>query len=139
MGHSHGVFDRDTHFIIDPVTRAITNASSDKLSIMQYDHNSEVLTFEMPRYIEGHDMSVCNRVEVHFMNIDAETKDKTSGHRELEDFRISPEDENTVIVSWRITKGSTMHGGKLNFLLNFLRMAHGLLHRLQRQAGYGCI
>ena len=119
MGHAHSVIDKDTHFIIDPVTRAITNENTDKLSIMQYDHNSERLTFEMPRYIEGHDMSLCNKVEVHFLNIDSKTKDQTSGKRDLEDFRVSEDDESKVVVSWLITKGSTKLGGKLNFLLNF--------------------
>ena len=118
MGHSHAIHDKDTHFIIDPITRSITT-SSDKLAVMQYDHNSERLTFEMPRYIEGHDMSVCNKVEVHFLNIDSKTKEQTSGHRELEDFQVDPNDSEKVIVSWLITKGSTKLGGKLNFLLNF--------------------
>lgn len=118
MGHSHVIHDKDTHFSIDPITRAITTMS-EKLSVMQFDHNSERLTFEMPRYIEGHDMSVCNRVEAHFMNIDTKTKDVVTGHRELDDFRVDPEDEEKVIVSWLITKGSTKLGGNLHFLLNF--------------------
>lgn len=118
MSHKHSVLDHDTHFIIDPATRAITT-SSEKLHVMQYDHNSERLTFEMPRFIEGHDMSLCNRVEAHFLNIDTKTKDQITGHRELEDFRVSEEDENKVAVSWLISKGATKLGGKLNFLLNF--------------------
>lgn len=125
MEHNHSVLDKDTHFIIDPVTRAITT-SSEKLHVMQYDHNSERLTFEMPRYIEGHDMSVCNKVEVHFLNIDLKTKDQVSGYRELDDFRISEEDKNKVVVSWLISKGSTKLGGKLNFLLNFRCVENGV-------------
>ncbi len=119
MSHKHSVFDKDTHFIIDPVTRAITT-SSEKLHVMQFDHNSEILTFEMPRYgADGHDMSLCNRVEAHFLNIDTKTKDQHSGHRVLKDFRVSESDENKVIVSWTITKGSTKLGGLLYFLLKF--------------------
>ena len=125
MGHKHSVLDKDTFFKIDPITRAITT-DSDKLAVMQYDHNSERLTFTMPRYVESHDMSVCNKVEVHFMNIDAKTKDVVSGHRELDDFRVMDGDENTVIVSWLITKGSTKLGGKLNFLLNFRCVEDGV-------------
>lgn len=125
MEHKHSVLDKDTHFIIDPVTRAITT-TSEKLHVMQFDHNSERLTFEMPRYIEGHDMSVCNQVEAHFLNIDGKTKDQISGHRVLEDFRVSEEDENKVVVSWNITKGATKLGGKLNFLLNFRCVEDGV-------------
>lgn len=118
MSHKHSVLDKDTHFIIDPATRAITT-SSEKLHVMQYDHNSETLTFEMPRYVEGHDMSLCNRVEAHFLNIDPKTRDQITGHRVLEDFRVSEEDESKVVVSWTITKGATKIGGLLHFLLNF--------------------
>lgn len=118
MSHKHSVFDKDTHFIIDPATRVITT-TSEKLHVMQFDHNSETLTFEMPRYVEGHDMSLCNRVEAHFLNIDTKTRDQISGHRVLEDFRISKEDESKVVVSWTITKGATKIGGLLHFLLNF--------------------
>ena len=125
MEHKHSVLDKDTHFLIDPVTRAITT-TSEKLHVMQYDHNSERLTFEMPRYIEGHDMSVCNKVEVHFLNIDGKTKDQISGHRELEDFRVSEDDESKVAVSWNISKGATKLGGKLNFLLNFRCVEDGV-------------
>jgi hypothetical protein len=125
MGHSHAVHDKDTHFFIDPITRAITT-DSEKLSVMQYDHNSERLTFEMPRFIESHDMAECNRVEVHFLNIDSKTKDQISGHRELDDFRIDPADKDKVIVSWLISKGATKLGGKLNFLLNFRCVEDGV-------------
>ena len=62
MGHTHAVYDSDTHFLIDPITRAITNANNAKTALMQHDHNSERYTFECPRYIEQHDMSKCNRV-----------------------------------------------------------------------------
>ena len=125
MAHSHKVSDADTLFIIDPITRAITT-TSEKLSVMQYDHCSERLSFSMPRYIEGHDMSVCNKVEVHFLNIDTKTKDQTSGHRELDDFQIDPEDDEKVRVSWLITKGSTKLGGNLHFLLNFRCVEDGV-------------
>ena len=111
MEHKHSVLDKDTHFIIDPATRAITT-TSEKLHVMQFDHNSERLTFEMPRYIEGHDMSVCNQVEAHFLNIDGKTKDQISGHRVLEDFRVSEEDESKVVVSWNITEGATSATGR---------------------------
>lgn len=49
MGHIHDVYDADKHFIIDPVTRTITYSESDKLILIQNDHNSERYTFEMPK------------------------------------------------------------------------------------------
>jgi len=35
---------------------------------MQFDKNSERLSFELPRYIDSHDMSTCDKAEVHFVN-----------------------------------------------------------------------
>lgn len=40
MAHLHQVRDTDTHFIIDPVTRAVTNANEVKNRIFRGDHNS---------------------------------------------------------------------------------------------------
>ena len=76
MSHIHNVTDSDNKFIVDGVNRSIKNASTSKTMVMQFDHNSEVFTFEVPRYIEGHDMMLCNRVEVHYLNIDTVTKEE---------------------------------------------------------------
>lgn len=74
MGHiiDHAITDTqsDGYFHINPVTREITNSGpTKKLTLIKNDHNSEVFTFELPRMIEGHDMSLCNQVTVHFINI----------------------------------------------------------------------
>lgn len=55
--HKHPVIDTDERFVIDPATREITCASRRENVLMQYDHNSQRYTFELPRYIDGHDMS----------------------------------------------------------------------------------
>lgn len=120
MAHKHSVYDSDTHFIINPITRVITNASSQKTTLMQYDHNSERFTFEMPRHIEGHDMITCNKVEVHFINIDASTKARHCDKYEVVDLQTSPDDENTIICSWLISKYATQYVGSLNFILRFI-------------------
>ena len=74
MGHNvdHPITDtkQDGYFQINPVTREISNSGdSKKLTLIKNDHNSEVFTFELPRMIEGHDMSLCNQVTVHFINM----------------------------------------------------------------------
>ena len=76
MGHA--IIDSDARFTINPITRAILNETSRKTILIQGDHNSERYTFEMPMYVEGHDMTLCNRVEVHYLNIGAK-KDQNSG------------------------------------------------------------
>lgn len=120
MNHKHSIYDTDSHFSISPITRAIKNESSKKTMVMQYDHNSERFTFEMPRYIEGHDMSLCNKVEVHYINVSSDKSGKSSNVYVINDLQVSPEDENIVICSWLISKNATMHAGTLNFLLRFV-------------------
>ena len=75
MAHKHSVYDSDTHFSINPMTRVLKNESSSKKSVVQYDHNSERFTFEIPRYIEEHDMLLCNVVHIHYININNQTKE----------------------------------------------------------------
>jgi hypothetical protein len=112
------VYDNDTHFKIDPVTRQIKNESG-KVILMQNDHNSERFTFEIPRLIDGHDMSVCNKVEVHFINLKADKTEKCADVYLVEDLQVSPDSEEVVICSWLISQNATKHAGSLNFVLRF--------------------
>lgn len=118
MAHLHSVYDGDTHFIIDPITRKIKNTTS-KVVLMQNDHNSERFTFELPRYIDGHDMSICNKVEVHYINIDAKDKTQTNGIYTVTDLQLSPDSEDIVICSWLISQNATKRAGSLNFVLRY--------------------
>lgn len=86
---------------------------------MQFDHNSEVFTFELPRYIEGHDMMECNRVEVHYLNIDSMTKQENEGIYLVDDLKVNPDDETKLTCSWLISQNATRLVGSLNFLLRF--------------------
>lgn len=120
MSLIHQVYDTDAHFKIDPVTRAIKNSSTGKNVLIQYDHNSERFTFELPRLVDGHDMSQSTAVEIHYINIDSVDKTKTqTGVYPVTDLQISPEDENVVICSWLISQNATKYAGSLNFLVKF--------------------
>ena len=120
MSHIHNVTDSDNKFIVDGVNRSIKNASTSKTMVMQFDHNSEVFTFEVPRYIEGHDMMLCNRVEVHYLNIDTVTKEEHEGIYLVDDLTVSTDDENKLTCSWVISQNATGLVGSLNFLLRFI-------------------
>lgn len=113
MAHLHSIYDGDMHFKIDAVTRAIKNISTTKTTVIQYDHNSERFTFELPRYIEGHDMSDCNSVEVHYVN------GENSGIYLVDDLQVSPDNEEVVICSWLLSHNVTQIVGSLQFLLRF--------------------
>lgn len=116
MEHKHDVIDKDKLFKIDPVTRAILNNSS-KTTVVQYDHNSERFTFELPRIVDGHDMSLCNKVEVHYFNIDDATKKVNSGIYEVHDLKVA--EGETVTCSWLISGNSTQLKGLLKFLVRY--------------------
>lgn len=121
MAVRHGVTDADKHFIIDPVTRTITNQSG-KLVLIQYDHNSERFTFECPRHIDEHDMSLCNKVEIHYINTGTGNS-KSTGIYETDDLQISEDGTDNVTFSWLISQNATRHVGKLHFVIRFACVA----------------
>lgn len=117
--HKHPVYDTDLHLIIDPITRSVKNESG-KTVIMQNDHDSERFTFEIPRYVDGHDMSLCNVVQVHYINIDSSNKSNQNADiYSIVDIQVSPESEEVVIGSWLISKNATLYAGSLNFIFRF--------------------
>ena len=106
MEHKHNIIDTDVRFLIDSIHRSIKSKSK-KITLMQNDHNSERYSFELPRYIEWHDMTLCNKVEVHYLNTATKEKEKgkvATGKYDVEDLQISPEDESKVLFSWLISK-----------------------------------
>jgi hypothetical protein len=128
--HIHPVPDTDTYFVIDPITRQIENTNSKKTVIMQYDHNSERFTFELPRYIDGHDMLECTSVTVNVDNIEVVESDGVEVVEEVEprvnsdapdmtDLRVHPNDPEKVISSWLISRNSTQLAGILSFHIEF--------------------
>lgn len=119
MVHSHSVYDSDPHFIIDPISRAVTNKESKKTILMQYDHNSECFSFEVSRLVEGHDLTLCNRVEVHYTNTDSSTRESNSDIYEVTDLTVDPNDENKILFTWTISENATMYAGSLSFLIQF--------------------
>lgn len=119
MPHKHSVHDTDTHFIVDGITRAVKNASGVKTMLVQGDHNSERFTFELPRMIDGHDISLCNDVKVHYTNIDSKTREENHGVYVVDDLQIFPADDEVVVLSWLISSNATQHAGGLLFGLSF--------------------
>ena len=124
MGHKHSVYDSDTHFSINAVTRQIKNESSRKTTLIQGDHNSERFSFDLPRFIEGHDMMQCNQIQVHYINmLDEKTQNK--GLYEVTDLQISPDDDQVVVCSWLISQNATQLVGSLSFLIRFCCVEDG--------------
>lgn len=144
MGHIHPVTDSDKCFTIDPLTRTVSNGSK-KVILMKLDHNSERLTFAMPRYIEGHDMALSDKVQIHYINVGS-NREKSCGVYNVEDFKtinsgvltyastpkldsngvlVVPEQESDasmddmVTGTWLISANATKYAGTLNFIVRF--------------------
>lgn len=129
MEHIHGVYDTDKHFTIDAVTKVIHNASN-KIKLQQHSHRSERFTFEIPRFIEGHDMSLCNKIEVHYNNIKADKTAKNKDVYKVKDMKVltnsdeeDSDEEDVVVFSWLIKKRATQYEGSLNFCIHFACIA----------------
>lgn len=118
MSHVHNIIDTDSHFKIDPVTREVTT-KADKLYVVQYDHDSERFTFQIPRYVEEHDMTQCDRIEVHYSNITRNKKQQNDDvYYVKNDDRTS--DYDTMFFSWLISSNATQLVGSLKFTISFV-------------------
>ena len=127
MAHIHEVIDSDKCFTIDPITRLIVNdAGNKKTQLIQNDHNSERFSFQLPRYIEGHDMSLSNKVEVHYINLDQTSNERSVGVYEVTDLALS-EDNESVLLSWLISNNATKYVGVLSFAICFKCMSDNVI------------
>lgn len=111
-----------THFNIDAGTRAIST-SGGKITLMQYDHNSERFGFKMPQINDGHDMLKCDKVEIQYINIDKATREETRGIYEVDDVRAG--EEGQIEFSWLVSQNATKRCGILSFVVSFICYAEG--------------
>lgn len=117
MEHKHDILDDDLSFVIDVDTKTIV-AEGDIPAIMQYDHNSERLTFEISSEIEKHKMAETDKVEIHFINIGTNGK-RTNGLYPVDDVTLDAEEE-IVRFSWLISQEATQYAGSLSFAIRFV-------------------
>lgn len=116
MSHIHNIVDTGKRFIINPASRAITT-ENDELILSQGDHNSERYTFELPRIVEGHDMNLCNRVEIHYDNISKSKKEVSEGTYIIDDMVTNGD---AINFSWLISGNTTRLYGTVQFWINFV-------------------
>lgn len=119
MAHTHDVYDMENHFEINGSSRFIKETSETKLVVVQGDHKSEVLTFKMPRYIDGHDMTLCNKIRIHYINLDTRTNNKSADVYEVTDLTLCEECEDVLTFTWTIEAPATKYSGTLSFLVKF--------------------
>lgn len=104
--------------VIDPITRKIST-KYEKIRLVKNDNNSMRITFEMPRYVRGHDMSKCSTAEVHYDNISIDRKQKHSDVYVVTDIVVAPEDDQTINFSWLVSRAATQIVGNVDFSIYF--------------------
>ena len=100
--HTHDVYDTGKCFEINGLSRFIKETSSTKLVLVKGDHKSEVITFQLPRFIDGHDMLLCNKIRVHYINIETATNNKSADLYEVTDLKLCEECEDILTFTWTI-------------------------------------
>lgn len=123
MAHKHSVYDTDARFSINPITRAINNESKTKITICQYDHNSQEIGFSIPLLIDGHPMTQCNQIEIHYINISADGQTQNPGTYEVNNIKA---DGDKAVFGWLISQEATQIVGSLNFLITFKCVEDGV-------------
>lgn len=113
------IIDDDKSFGIDVGTRDVAYSGEGKIRLIQGDHNSERITFSMNRYVEQYDMSQCDKVEIHYINISSSGKERSEGVYTVADVEINPTSENEIVFSWLVSVNATRYAGSVNFLILF--------------------
>ena len=118
--HTHEVKDTDKRFTIDPITMAISSVGNLKTSLKLGDHNSEIFSFEIPKVVEGHDLSLCDNVRIHYINTSATSKTLQSKDiYKVIDIREAEEDTEKLVFTWLVSGNATAYAGSLNFRILF--------------------
>lgn len=124
MTHEHNIVDADQRFTIDATGKNITNPPGNKSVVVQYDHNSEVFAFQIPRFIEGHDMTKTDLVQIHYVNTSTGTSVSTrisnAGIYKVLDLSVDPEDENLATFTWTLSDEGTRFAGTIEFQIKFI-------------------
>lgn len=91
----------DRHVSVPEALRAVS---------VQYDHNIETVTFDCPRFWDGHDMSKMT-VYINYMRQDRH-RDKDLA----ENVTVDQSDENIMHFTWTLSRNATLCKGELKFL-----------------------
>lgn len=100
----------ESHIVIGS-DRTITVPDELKRIAVQYDHNIETVTFDCPRYWDGHDMSTMT-IYINYL-----CPNMSTGSYWAQNVTIDPDDESIMHFDWTISRNVTEKEGKLKFLV----------------------
>lgn len=111
ISSNSNITDDDIQFTMDNKKRLILVPGSQPLLAIQYDNSSEIITFKLPRYQEGIDLST----KAAYVNYRApQTSDKGKSL-----CTISNVEEDTLQLSWLVTGAVTQYEGEVYFQIEF--------------------
>jgi hypothetical protein len=102
--------DGEGHIVVND-DRTVSVPAELKEIAVQFDHNVETVTFDCPRYWDGHDFSEMH-VYINYM-----CADKSKGQYLCENVRIDESDNNIIHFDWTIKRNVTCASGKIYFLV----------------------
>lgn len=111
MAIHSGIRDDGIKFQIVPSTRKITVPQAYKVIGSIGDHNSEQLTFQCPKVIDGHDVFACSDHYVKWKNVSNET-----GRSDVENITV---DGDNLFFTWTIDSRITVKAGNISFSVHF--------------------
>lgn len=114
MAVHSGIEDESARLQIVASTRKVTVPSACKIIGTVGDHNSEQLTFQCPKTIDGHDVMNCALHYIIYQNA-AGGKGRVAVKPEQ-----NPDAEDSMVFTWLISSGVTAAAGNISFSVYFV-------------------
>lgn len=107
---SQNLVDDDPYFTVDRNKRLVSVPGTQDMLAVNFDENSEVITFKFPRYADGVDLSTKD------IYVNYERSDKT---RNKALCTLTDTSDSYVIFTWVVSAYATQVEGTLNFNIEF--------------------
>lgn len=107
---SQNLVDDDPYFTVDRNKRLVSVPGTQDMLAVNFDENSEVITFKFPRYADGVDLST-KEIYVNY-----ERSDKT---RNKALCTLTDTSDSYVVFTWVVSAYATQVEGTLNFNIEF--------------------
>ena len=116
--------DVSARLVIDPITKTIAPKyrKSKGVYVAKGDHNSVRLAFEMPRYVDGFDMSADeNIIHIHYANMDKKAENISRGVSDAVERKVEKDenDEDILTFKWLIPNTATKYAGLVSIGITF--------------------
>ena len=120
---SNTMQDITKRLVINPFTRIITPKyrNTKAVYVAKGDHNSVIIAFEVPRYVDGYDMSDKDVIHIHYANM-GENNETSKGVSDAVNVAVEKDDvtgEDIVVFGWLIPNTATRYAGVVSIGITF--------------------